>query len=73
MKKTIENHFSKSSQLLNTIGNKKFNKLHNSLKLFYKGVPVNKILYSAEYYYPKVYANLLLEFFILCPSSTTIY
>ena len=73
IKITIENHFSKSSQLLNTIGNRKFNKLHNSLKLFYKGVPVNNNRYSAEYYYPSVYANLLRAFFILWPSSTTMY
>lgn len=61
----IENHFSKSSQLEKTLGSKKLRRAHNSPRLFYNGVPVKRILKSLVYYYPKILANLLFEFFIL--------
>lgn len=47
--KGIENHFSKSSQEGNTLGNKKFRSAHNSGRLFCSGVPVNRSLLSEEY------------------------
>jgi len=39
------NHESKSSDLLNTSGNKKFNKAQSSWRLFCNGVPVSKSLF----------------------------
>jgi len=33
---------------LNISGNKKFKRAHNSVRLFYNGVPVNKSLYRVH-------------------------
>ena len=38
----VLNHSSKSSELEKTSGSKKLSKAHNSCKLFWSGVPVNK-------------------------------
>jgi hypothetical protein len=40
------NQESKSSAELNTSGNRKFNKAHNSCKLFCRGVPVSRSLFA---------------------------
>lgn len=70
---TMPNHFSKSSQDWNTLGRMKLSSDQSSCRLFYRGVPVRRIRYSELYCWPIVWANLLLAFFMRCPSSTTMY
>ena len=41
----VLNHSSKSPELEKTSGSKKFNKAHNSWRLFCKGVPVKSSLF----------------------------
>ena len=69
----MENHFSKSSQLLKTLGSKKFKSAQSYPRLFWRGVPVSNNLWLLWYCWPKTPANLLLAFFILWPSSIMIY
>lgn len=69
----IENHFSKSSQQLNTFGRRKLSNAHNSARLFCRGVPVRSSRCVDWYCWPSTDANFPLAFFILWPSSMTIY
>lgn len=66
------NHSSKSSDELKTSGNKKFNKLHNSCRLFCNGVPVSNSLYL-ESSYLNFYEIWLSSFLILWASSIIKY
>lgn len=66
------NHSSKSSADVNTSGNKKFNKLHNSCKLFWRGVPVRRSL-NLESRVLSFWEIWDSSFLILCASSTIKY
>ena len=69
----IENHFSKSSQLLKTFGKRKFKSAQSYPRLFWRGVPVRRSRWLLWYCWPRTPANLLLAFFILWPSSMMMY
>lgn len=59
-------HDSNSSWDENISGKIKFNNDQSSAKLFWRGVPVNRILFSTGMYF-NCCTNLHLEFFNLCP------
>ena len=57
MLRGLSNHFWNSSHEEKIFGSRKFRRAHNSLRLFYRGVPVNSTLWADWYCWPRVRAN----------------